>query len=156
MTHTVDDLDRAILVCLREDARMPCAEIARRVDGVSARTIRNRLKRLLDKGIIAISVGAMPESLGLTIRADIMIVVEPARVMQVAERLRTLDQVNYLALSTGDFDISATIVARDVDSLQTILTESVHSIPGVQRTRVNVLTKVLKQSYDWPLPKELG
>jgi DNA-binding Lrp family transcriptional regulator len=155
MKPQVDDVDRAILECLREDARMPCAEIARRLGYISGRAVRKRLKRLLEKGTIAISAGAMPESLGMVIRADVLISVEPGKVTQVADSLCRLDEVNYLALSTGDCDISAALVAKDLDSLQTFVTQSVHSIPGVQRVTIYVLTKVLKESYDWSLPKEL-
>jgi hypothetical protein len=41
-----------------------------------------------------------------------------------------------------------------VDSLQTYITETIHSIPGVRKTRVYILTRILKRSYDWPFPEE--
>jgi DNA-binding Lrp family transcriptional regulator len=73
----------------------------------------------------------------------------------VAERLCGLDGVCYVALSTGDFDISAAFVATDIDAFRTFVSETIHDIPGIRRTRVNVLTKVLKRSCDWPFPREL-
>ena len=155
MKPRVDDLDRAILRCLQEDARMPSAEISRRVGQVPVRTIRNRVKRLVDSGLVSLCAGAVPEALGFGIRADIVIDVAPGRVNEVAERLCTLDQVCYVALSTGDFDISAAFVATDVDALRTFVTETIHSIPGIDRTRVNVITKVFKRSCSWDFPEKL-
>lgn len=155
MKSKVDELDRSILRCLHENARMSSAEIARRVGDVPARTVRSRLRRLVDRGLIRMSAGAVPEALGFGIRADIVIDVKPGQMDAVAERLGALDQVSYVALSTGDFDISAAFVATDVNALRTFVTETVHRIPGINRTRVNVLTKVLKRSSDWPFPEEL-
>jgi Lrp/AsnC family transcriptional regulator for asnA, asnC and gidA len=155
MKSKVDELDRSILRCLHEDARMSSAEIARRIGHVPARTVRSRLRRLVNRGFIRISAGAVPETLGYGIRADIVIDVKPGQMDAVAEKLGELDQVSYVALSTGDFDISAAFVATDVNALRTFVTKTIHKIPGINRTRVNVLTKVFKRSSDWSFPEEL-
>lgn len=154
MKPKVDNVDRAILKLLQEDVRMSCSEMARRLGYVSARTVRNRIRKLLDKDIITLSAGAVPESLGYVISADIYIDVEAGKVTEVAEALCKLPQVYYVALTSGESDISAAGVATDVNSLQTLITETIHSIPGVRKTRVYVLTSVLKRSYDWPFPEE--
>jgi len=155
MKPKMDEVDRAILRLLQEDARMPCSEMARRLGYVSARTVRNRLTRLIDNHFVALSAGAVPESLGFVIAADIYIDVEAGKVTQVADALCKLPEVYYVALVTGESDISAAVVATDVDSLQTLITEAIHSIPGVRKTRVYLLTRMLKRSYDWPIPEEL-
>jgi Lrp/AsnC family transcriptional regulator for asnA, asnC and gidA len=155
MKPRVDDLDRAILRCLIEDARTSSAEIARRIGNIPPRTVRSRLSRLIDSGLVSICAGAVPEALGFGIRADIVVDVEPGKMDEVAERLCELDEVCYVALSTGDFDISAAFVATDIDAFRTFVSQTIHDIPGIRRTRVNVLTKVFKRSCDWPFPREL-
>jgi Lrp/AsnC family transcriptional regulator for asnA, asnC and gidA len=105
--------------------------------------------------VISLHAGAVPEALGFGIRADIVIEVEPGKMGEVAARLFELDRVSYVALSTGDFDISAAFVATDVDALRTFVTETIHQIPGIARTRVNVITKVLKSSSKWDFPEQL-
>ena len=153
MKPKVDNLDRAILELLQEDVRMSCSEMARRLGYVSARTVRNRMRKLRDKGIIALSAGAVPESLGYAISADIYVDVEAGKVTEVADALCRLPEVYYVALISGESDISAACIATDVDSLQTFITETIHPIPGVRKTRVYLLTRVLKRSYDWPFPE---
>jgi Lrp/AsnC family transcriptional regulator for asnA, asnC and gidA len=155
MKPRIDDTDRAILECLRKDARMPCSEISRRLGNITARAVRNRLDRLISEGYIAIAAGAVPERLGFPISADIYVDVEPGRVEQVAERLQNLDEVIYVALTTGSTDISITAVAVNMGALQDFITDKLHSIPGVTRIKTFVLTKVLRMSRDWPFPKDL-
>ena len=151
----IDEIDRAILECLQEDARMPCSEISRRLGNMTARAIRNRLERLVSEGFIAIKAGAVAQRLGYPISADIYMDVEPGKVEEVSKRLTELDEVFYVALTTGDTDISTSVFAEDMGSLQAFITDSLHTIPGVRKTKTYVLTKILKQSCDWPFPKEL-
>lgn len=48
----LDELDRGILHCLQEDARNnSAADIAEKV-GVTANTVRNRIQRLEEEGVI--------------------------------------------------------------------------------------------------------
>ena len=47
----VDSLDRSILAVLRESARAPFVEIAKKV-GVTERTVRTRMKRMEEDGVV--------------------------------------------------------------------------------------------------------
>jgi len=155
MKSRIDEIDRAILDCLIEDARMQSSEIARRLGNMTARAIRNRLDRLVSEGYIAINACAMPDRLGLPISADIAMDVEPGMIEEVANQLVALDETNYVSMTTGDTDISVSVVAATMADLQKIINEKLHSIPGVRKTRTYVLTKILKVSCNWAFPKEL-
>ncbi len=155
MKPRIDDLDREIFDCLREDARMPASEIARRLGHITARAVRNRIDRLVDEGFITITAGAVPERLGFPISADIYIDVEPGEIEHVANKLAELDDVFYVAMTTGDTDISASTVAVSMGALQEFISTKLHTIPGVTKTKTYVLTKILKQSCDWAFPEKL-
>lgn len=155
MKARIDDADRAILDCLREDARMQCSEIARRLGYITARAVRKRLRKLRDEGFIAITAGALPERLGYAIKADIAIDVEPGMMQEVAQRLIALDEIIYVALTTGDTDVAATVVVVTMADLQDFIGDKLHSIPGVRKTRTYVITRLLKDSCNWPFPREL-
>lgn len=155
MQPRIDGIDRAILECLREDARMHASEIARRMGNMTARAVRNRLDRLVSTGYIAINACAVPERLGLPISADIAMDVEPGMTEAVANHLVTLEETNYVAMTTGDTDISVSVVAATMADLQKIINTKLHPIPGVRKTRTYVLTNILKQSCNWPFPDEL-
>jgi Lrp/AsnC family transcriptional regulator for asnA, asnC and gidA len=155
MRPRVDALDQEILELLPENARMPCAEMARRLGGVSARTISNRVKRLTEEGTIAIMAGAVPSALGYNIAAGIYIEVEPLKVTEVADALIRLEPVVYVAITTGDADLSIQAHATDMQDLRTFITEHVHAISGVRRTKTFIIMQVLKQSCDWQFPSRL-
>lgn len=155
MKSRIDYLDRKILNCLREDPRMRCTEIARRLGTISARGVRNRVDRLLNEPFIELSAGAIPEQLGFTISADIYVDVEPGMIQEVVQKLMNLDEVIYVAITTGDSDISSSVVAESMGNLQAFITKNIHSIPGVTKTKTFVLTEVLKNSCNWPFPTNL-
>ncbi len=155
MKSRVDNSDREILECLREDARMHSSEIARRLGNMTARAVRNRLDRLIKEGYVAITAAAVPERLGFPISADIFVDTEPGKIEQVAQMLKNLDEINYVAMTTGDTDISTSVVTVSMGALQDFITHELHTIPGVTRTKTVVLTKIIKQSCDWPFPENL-
>ena len=51
MMHAVDAIDRTIAALLIEDGRMSSADIARRVGGITERSVRYRLERLVSSGV---------------------------------------------------------------------------------------------------------
>ena len=155
MTSKIDAVDRAILNCLIEDARMPSSEISRRLGNMTARAVRNRLDRLVNEGYISINACAISERLGLPISADIAMDVEPGMIEQVAQQLVDRQETNYVAMTTGDTDISVSIVAATMGDLQAIISKKLHTIPGVRKTRTYVLTNILKISCNWPFPEDL-
>jgi DNA-binding Lrp family transcriptional regulator len=155
MKSRIDYLDRKILDCLQEDPRMRCAEIARRLGTISARGVRNRVDRLINQPLIALSAGAIPEQLGFDISADIYVDVEPGMIQEVVQALMDLDEVIYVAITTGESDISTSVVAENMGNLQAFITENIHSIPGVTKTKTFVLTEVIKNSCNWPFPKKI-
>ncbi len=150
----LDSRDLAIVDLLMEDGRMSCAEIARRIGGVSERAVRYRIARLVREGIIRISAIPNPRVLGYPVVADVMIEVEPGHIREVAEKLRGYECVSYVACSTGDRDVSIQVVARDNAELYRFVTEVVGQVPGVRRTETYLVPMILKDVYEWRIPRE--
>ncbi|MGB9722659.1 MAG: Lrp/AsnC family transcriptional regulator [Chloroflexia bacterium] len=150
----VDRQDVAIVDLLMEDGRMSCAEIARRVGGISERAVRYRIARLVREGVIRVSAIPNPKALGFLVVADVMIEVEPGHIREVAETLRGYECVSYAACSTGDRDVSIQVVARDNAELYRFVTEVVAQVPGVRRTETYLVPIILKDVYEWRIPRE--
>lgn len=150
----VSPLDLAIVDLLMEDGRMSCAEIARRIGSISERAVRYRIARLLREGVMRVSAIPNPKALGYPVVADVMIEVEPGHIREVAEKLRGYECVSYVACSTGDRDISIQVVARDNAELYRFVTEVVSQVPGVRRTETYLVPIILKDVYEWHIPRE--
>jgi Lrp/AsnC family transcriptional regulator for asnA, asnC and gidA len=153
MTRAVDAIDRTIVALLIEDGRMSSVDIARRVGGITERSVRYRLERLVSSGVIRVSAVADPKALGYPVLADVFIEVEPGQIMPVARKMTEFDCVTYVACSTGASDLSIQIVAPDNADLYRFVTEVVANVAGVRKTTTVLLPQVLKDVYQWTIPK---
>jgi DNA-binding Lrp family transcriptional regulator len=120
----IDDLDRRILHALQTDARgASSGELARRA-GVSASTVRKRIARLEDEGIVTGYRATVDYE-----RAGYQLHVQIACTAPVAERdtlaadaLGVPGVVGVRALATGERNVIVTVVGADGDDLTRIAT----------------------------------
>jgi Lrp/AsnC family transcriptional regulator for asnA, asnC and gidA len=138
----VDKLDSKIIEILQSDGRASNASIARNV-GVSEGTVRRRLKRLIQDEFIKVVALPDPAKMGLHSEALVGIQVEPDKVERVADDLAGLKEVNWVAMTTGQYDIFAWVTLESAEALGIFLRTKVGSIPGVRRpeTFVSLSTK---------------
>jgi DNA-binding Lrp family transcriptional regulator len=152
--HKIDDIDRTIFSLLSKDGRMSAADIARVIGNVTDRTVSYRINQLIESGVMKIVPFMNPEALGYTITADLSIQTEPKKLIQVAKAVAKLQPVVYVAIVAGDRDITATVHVAGVRELQSFITETLLNIPGVQRTRSQILTQVVKDIDKWAIPDD--
>jgi len=149
----LDPIDWKIIALLNEDGRMPSAEIARRLEGVSARTVKNRIDTLVNKGVINIRSIVNPKSIGYGVLADVFIETEPGRLREVAKRLAEFPEISYVVCATGDTDIIISVRSRTIEELYSFITEVIGKIPGVRHTQSYLLPLILKDNMTW-LPND--
>ncbi len=154
MAFSLDAIDRRILALLEEDGRMPSTEIARRMKGVSERSVRYRIERLKKSGVLRISAVLSPQALGYTTIGDVLIDVAPGCLQDVAAQLVDMDQVSYVAGTVGDGDLNVQIYARDTEELMRLINEVIGAVPGVARVRTLIIPWKLKEICDWHVPVE--
>src|SRR5690349_4221730 len=116
--------DEALLSLLRENARAPTTEIARRLQ-LSRTTVQSRIERLERMGVIA--------GYTVRIRALIMVTVYPKQMPAVVEALRAMPEVRSLQSVNGGWDLVAVAVVPGVGEMD-VLTDRIGALPGVERT----------------------
>jgi Lrp/AsnC family transcriptional regulator, regulator for asnA, asnC and gidA len=144
---SLDDVDRKIIGVLQRDGRCPYGTIAQQV-GLSEAAVRRRVQRLRETGIMEIVAVTDPLQLGFTREALVGIRVQ-GDVRLVADKIASIDEVNYVVLCAGSFDILAELVTVDDDSLVHLLNDSIRSIPGVTEVETFLYLKLAKQTYNW-------
>ena len=147
LSPLLDAPNRAIIEALQRDGRQPYGAIAAEV-GLSEAAVRRRVQRLRESGIMQIVAVTDPLQLGFTRQAMIGINVE-GDVRTVAEKLSAMQEVDYVVMCAGSFDILAEIVCEDDERLLHVLNDSVRSIPGVRGTETFLYLKLTKQTYTW-------
>jgi Lrp/AsnC family transcriptional regulator for asnA, asnC and gidA len=151
MKGLFDQLDRRIIHLLQANARETSAAMARRL-GVSERTVRNRVQRLMAERAILPTVVVNHRRFGYPMAVDIFCEVDMARMAEVGEALCQLPEVNYVAVSTGDQDLSIQALLESGDAVYDFVQRLVR-IPGIQRTRTVLVPRVLKDTYEWIPPE---
>ncbi len=143
----LDDLGKAILRQLQEDGRRSYTAIGDAV-GLSEAAVRQRVARLVDAGVMQIVAVTNPLQLGFTRQAMIGIRAE-GNLEPVVEALRAMEEVDYVVLTAGSFDILVEVVCADDDHLLDLLNKQIRTIPGVRATESFVYLKLAKQTYQW-------
>jgi Lrp/AsnC family transcriptional regulator for asnA, asnC and gidA len=151
--YEIDNTDINIINLLMEDGRMPASEMARRIGGISERVIRYRIERIVKEGYIQISAITNPKSLGYSVTADVFLEVESGAILDVAKKTSEYDCVSYVACSIGESDISIQVVGHDTNEVYQFVTEIIGKIPGVRKTTTSIVPLVLKDVYQWRIPK---
>ena len=117
----MDDLDREILSHLRRDARVPYTEIADRV-GTSEGTIRNRVERMLDEGIIErFTVSTQTGNVQAMIEVSVDVDVDTAA---VSDAMAAWDEVDFVWQVSGEEDIVVVVDAADTGSVNELITRA--------------------------------
>jgi Lrp/AsnC family transcriptional regulator for asnA, asnC and gidA len=149
-----DQIDLQIVELLMDDGRMAAAEIARRIGGgISERVVRYRIDRMINDKVIQIRPIVSPQAFGLTTRADVVLEVESDAIMAVARKAMEYDCVSYVACSIGEMDVSIQVVAKDTAEIYRFVTEVIGRMPGVRKTNTTIVPIVLKDVYQWHIPR---
>ena len=137
-TPPLDATDRALLALLRDDARAPTAELARKL-GLSRTTVQSRMERLQRSKAIAGFTITVPDALeaGL-VRAHVLITLAPKRSAAIEQALRRISEVRVLHSVSGPFDLIAVVAAQSIGELDALI-DRIGGLDGVERTTTAVL-----------------
>jgi Lrp/AsnC family transcriptional regulator for asnA, asnC and gidA len=142
----LDGTDLKILEALQKDGRVAFAQIAEQM-GVSPGMIRQRYNRLVDQGILKVVAITNPLQMGYKTMAMIGIRAEGSKLLAVADKVARLDEVIYMVICSGRFDIFAEVVCRDHEDLLRFITEKLSTIDGVRESESFMHLKIVKEVY---------
>ncbi|MCL3882296.1 Lrp/AsnC family transcriptional regulator [Marivita sp. GX14005] len=116
----MDETDQKLVSLLTENARLPVADLARRL-GIARTTVQARIERLVARGAIAgftIRKGAAHEP---PIRATALVSIAPRTAAEVLARLKTLPNVRSVHTVSGRVDLIVELSADSTDELDRTL-----------------------------------
>jgi len=129
----LDDTDRALLALLRENARAPTAELARRLK-LSRSTVQSRLQRLERSRAIAGYTVVVPDAAEAAwVRAHVLITAAPKQGAAIEAALRRIPEVRHLYSVSGPFDLIAVAAAASIGELDAVI-DRIGELDGVERT----------------------
>ena len=117
--------------------------------GVSEGTIRKRVKRLEESGVMKTVGVTDPLKMGLDTVAFIWFKVDRHYMDAVIAALENLEAVRYLSVTTGGYDLVAMVVLPNRSELVTLLNDQFARIEGIISTETSIVLQIHKQIYDW-------
>ena len=146
-TPTLDEIDKAIIRELQVDGRMSYAKLGPAV-GLSQAAARQRLQRLMERGVVQVVAVTDPLLLGFTLEAMIGVACD-GDVREVARLLAEVEQIDYVVVTAGRYDVLVEAVCEGTDDLLTLVNDSIRAIPGVRHAETFTYLHLEKQTYAW-------
>ena len=143
----LDEVAKAIIEQLQQDGRRSYAAIGK-VVGLSEAAVRQRVQRLIEGGVMQVVAVTDPLELGFARQA--MIGIRASGPLEpLADALAEMDEIEYVVITAGGFDILAEAVCESDEHLLEVLSSRIRAIPGVRGTETFVYLKLRKQTYSW-------
>ena len=137
-----DETDRALLALLAENARLPVADLARRL-GIARTTVQARLERLEARGLIAGYTLRRGPGLRPPIRATVLVSIEPRSGPAVLARLKAMPEVETVHTTSGRVDLIVALSAETTEALDATL-DRIGDAKGVKGSEslIHLSTKI--------------
>ncbi len=142
----LDDTDKAIIAHLQDDGRMPFSTLGPAV-GLSPAAVRQRVLHMISEGFMQIVAVTDPTTVGFTVQALVGVKVN-GDLDAAAASLAAIQQVDYVVVVTGRFDIMIELVVEDTDRLLELMNE-IRRIDSIADTEVFNFLRLEKQTYNW-------
>ena len=143
----LDEVNKLIIEQLQQDGRRSYAAIGKEV-GLSEAAVRQRVQRLIDSGVMQVVAVTDPLELGFARQAMIGVrtsgPIEP-----IADVIGKLDEVDYLVIAAGTYDLLAEVVAESDEALLNLVSNKIRAVEGVVSTETFMYLHLHKQTYAW-------
>lgn len=139
------DMDHKLLALLKDNARLPISELAKRLD-VARTTARNRLERLERMGVITgYTVRLSDRYMRSLIEAHVLLKLDPKRATLSLKTIAKFDELTDLYSISGEYDCVAIIKADSSERLDEILI-SIRNMESIVQTQSSIiLTKWIQR-----------
>jgi Lrp/AsnC family transcriptional regulator, regulator for asnA, asnC and gidA len=143
---SLDETSKKIIELLQADGRRSYAAMGKSV-GLSEAAVRQRVQRMIESGVMQIVAVTDPLSLGFFRQAMIGIKCE-GDLETIAGHLAAMDEIDYVVITAGSFDLLVEVVCESDDHLLELLGR-IRNVPTVTSTESFVYLKLRKQTYSW-------
>lgn len=140
------EVDQKIIKYLQKNGREAFAKIGDEI-GVPASTVRDRTNRLIESGILRIVGVLNPLKAKQQVMANIGVKLSSGNHRAVADEIAKFDEVSYLVICAGSFDLMVEVICRDNAHLLDF-TSTLQNISGVLSTETFIYYAIVKEIFD--------
>ncbi|MBW4474582.1 MAG: AsnC family transcriptional regulator [Stenomitos rutilans HA7619-LM2] len=145
----LDQVDQQIIDLLRSDGRMTVSEMAKRLS-MPETTTRYRVQRLIQSETVKVLAWPNPEKLGKPNILIVSMVVDNSRIRAIAEDFLRMEEVRYVAVITGRFNLMIDVFFGVHAELMAFF-EKLQQIPGIISYESHFILDLLRAEYKYTL-----
>jgi len=138
----MDEIDQIIIENLMKNARTPKATLAKKLNLTEA-AVRKRLKKLESSQTILGYKAIVDYQKTGKVASITGVDVEPEKLWRVIEKLKVLDEINTITLTSGDHMMLIEIVVRTMNELEEVH-KRIEGFDGVIKVCPAILIKNIK------------
>ena len=142
----LDHLDRELIKELQNDGRQSYRNIAK-MTGVSEGTIRKRVKKLENLGVMKIKAVLDPRKFGYGVESIVAFQVKMSDWLDVVDTLVKKPNIRYLAFVSGRYDMIASVISRTTEELGQFMKDHIYSHPSILRAETFVNLEIVKNPW---------
>nr|AIE98679.1 transcriptional regulator (lrp) [uncultured marine thaumarchaeote KM3_06_C02] len=152
----LDEVDYRIITTLQNNARASLKHLARK-SGVSIPTVRDRIIKLLETGIIK-SLTAIVDHNRLSGGLIVFLTLETKlpESKNISELLKNIPEIIEAYTTTGEHDIIMKVFVPDTKALEELINNKINQIPGIEKCKSNFVMGTILEKQATRMSSELG
>jgi Lrp/AsnC family transcriptional regulator, regulator for asnA, asnC and gidA len=127
----IDEIDQKLIELLMSDSRQSSRVLADKL-GIDGSTVRRRVKKLAENGVMIYSVLPNPDVLGFPVRAIIALNVDPKKIKEIIKILTNQKEIKWVSPTTGRYDIILFAWFNSNEAIYDFIEGTVGNIEGVR------------------------
>lgn len=133
----IDEIDQKLIELLMSNSRQSSRVLASKL-GLDDSTIRRRVKKLVENGVVFYSVLPNPDVLGFPVRAILALNADPGKISEIIEVLSKIKEIKWISPTTGRFDIILFVWFNSIEAIYDFIEKTVGKINGVRNAETFV------------------
>ncbi len=142
---SIDDIDKKIVAALEKDASKSSRELSAALD-ICAPTVRRRVSRLIRDNMIRIQAVQINRA-RTSLTVAILLKVENSSITRTAELLVRQEEVGFLALAAGYYNMIMVCWFVTVEAYSRFLNTVLYTMNGVLETNTAICTEYRKYAF---------
>ena len=154
-TPQINEINLKIIDILKKDSSTPFVDVAKRI-GVSDATVHQRVRRMIEAGIInKFTISVDNNLLGYDHMAFMGINISPGSADQIISDLLKIEEVLEMHEMHGKFDLLLKIRAKNLIQMREIVENKICKIPHILESELMTVLKTEKEEQTVSLEKDI-
>lgn len=143
MSKKLDLLDHKIIEELKNNSRISFSDISQKIDKTEA-TVRRRVKKLLEEGIITRFTIDFNIDSKQSISATIKAIPDFKDIKRILKELRGIEEIKHIWRLSGDCGLLMKVDISTIDKFNPLIEEKISQIQGIKIVETCFITDIIK------------